>query len=289
MATWRGYTITQAFGVKNSNYRLGYHPGTDFRFALGSHQPAFASGIARYQKDKGGGYGNTGTITLPNGDVIFYAHLQEGGILVPSGSQVKDGQSVFVTGNTGWIDGVHAHIEYRIGGNQDSPVDITKKLGGTMSDKWDINNARQIAYSFWGRDGRGGRPNAIIGQSDDDLNKYHVGKADLSNSNITSAWDAPEAQSYRKELDRVYAEAAKVPELEKQLAAKPKEIIKEIRVDNPEHIEKIRELEEQLAEKPKEVVKEVPGKSIVVDPTYYPAGDLFRALLQKAVAWFNKK
>lgn len=130
--TWRGYTITQPFGVKNTAYRLGYHPGTDFRFSLGSHQPAFADGVAHYQKDNGGGYGNTGTISLPNGDKIFHAHLKANGILVAQGSKVTNGQMVFVTGDTGWIEGVHAHVEYRIGGSQNNVVDITKKLGEQM-------------------------------------------------------------------------------------------------------------------------------------------------------------
>lgn len=50
-------------------------------------------------------------------------------------------------------------------------------------------------------------------------------------------------------------------------------------------LEEIEGLKKQLAEKP----KEVPGKTVVFPVTDYPAGDLFRALLQKAVAWLNKK
>lgn len=134
MTTWRGYTITQPFGVPNLSYRLKIHPGTDLRFAEGARQPAFASGIARYYRDKGDGYGNVGTVTLPNGDVIFHAHLQDNGILVTTGSKVEEGQPVFVTGRSGWVKLVHAHIEYRIGGDKNKPVDITKKLkGDTMA------------------------------------------------------------------------------------------------------------------------------------------------------------
>lgn len=130
MTTWRGYTITQPFGVKNASYRLGYHPGTDFRFGMDVEQPAFAAGTARYHRDTGDGYGHTGTITLPNGDVIFYAHLKRNGILVTTGTRVEEMQPVFVTGSSGWVQLVHAHIEYRIGGNKNNPVDITKKLTG---------------------------------------------------------------------------------------------------------------------------------------------------------------
>lgn len=134
MTTWRGYTITQPFGVPNPDYRLKYHPGTDLRFALGTHQPAFAAGTARYHRDTGDGYGHTGTITLPNGDVIFYAHLKTNGILVTTGTRVEEMQPVFVTGSSGWVQLVHAHVEYRIGGNKNNPVDITKKLGEVDND-----------------------------------------------------------------------------------------------------------------------------------------------------------
>lgn len=128
MATFRGKVITQPFGVRNSVYRMGYHAGTDFAYELNERQPALASGIARFQKDTGSGYGNTGTITLSNGDVLFYAHLKANGILVKSGSKVTEGQAVFITGDTGYIRGVHAHIEYRLKGDQNRPVDLTKKL-----------------------------------------------------------------------------------------------------------------------------------------------------------------
>lgn len=72
-----------------------------------------------------------------------------------------------------------------------------------------------------------------------------------------SAWD--EGAGYRKDKDKWKAAYDREPELKKQLAAKPKEIVKEVE------------------------------KKIVVDPSYFAAGDLLRALLQKAVAWFNKK
>lgn len=129
MATWRGKTITQEFGVKNSNYRLGYHPGTDLAFADGEYQLAYANGAARFFRDVGDGYGHTGTITLSNGDVIYYAHLRANGHIVASGQEVREGDPVFITGATGWVEGVHAHIEYRLGGDANSPVDIIKKLG----------------------------------------------------------------------------------------------------------------------------------------------------------------
>lgn len=171
MATFRGITITQPFGVKDPSYRLGFHPGTDLSRKLGDKQPAYATGIARFQyapptkdpKARGGGYGNTGTITLPNGDVIFHSHLKDNGILVANGSKVTEGQDVFVTGDTGWINGIHEHVEYRLGGDIDRPVDITKKLGEYVDAKYkDIKDGYSI-YKADVRAAKGGTVPAYFG------------------------------------------------------------------------------------------------------------------------------
>lgn len=127
--TWRGYTITLPFAYKHPRYkRLGYHTGLDLRFWLGSHQPAFADGIARFRKQRDS-LGNTGTITMANGDVLLYAHLANNGILVKSGSKVSEKQPVFVTGETGAITDVHAHIEYQVKGSYTNVRNPVKALG----------------------------------------------------------------------------------------------------------------------------------------------------------------
>lgn len=70
--------------------------------------------------------------------------------------------------------------------------------------KVDINNARQIAYSFLGRDGRDGRPNAIKGETDKDLKNWL--DDELTNDYITKKWDSQEAKNYRDTLNKVYKE-----------------------------------------------------------------------------------
>lgn len=86
-----------------------------------------------------------------------------------------------------------------------------------MSSVYDLNNARQIAYSFLGRDGRDGRKNAIKGETDADLKKW-VGQP-MGNADITSAWDSPEAKEYRKKLDAVYTERDNLRKKVKELEA----------------------------------------------------------------------
>lgn len=261
MAQFRGYTITQNFGVKNSGYRLGYHPGTDLSFGLGAHQPAFASGIARFYyapptanpRNRGSGYGNTGTITLDNGDVLYYAHLRDNGILVANGSRVSNGQATFVTGDTGWIEGVHCHVEYRIKGSQDNPVDITKKLTNTAPPSQGGNEVvtleigRILGYSILGR------LNALDGAQDADINKNHVGAN--TDKKIWEFYNSSEGKRWREQSLPLYiqkaaerdAYAAQVTALQTALQNEqnkpPKEIIKEI---------------EKIVEVPVEVIVEKP-------------------------------
>lgn len=114
--------VSQHFGVKNSAYRLKYHPGTDYAAVNGTRAKALTRGVVRYYQGYNGGYGNVGTLTLGNGDVIWYAHLKSS--LVKNGSVVHEGADIFLTDSTGWVDGPHLHLEYRIGGNQNRPIDI---------------------------------------------------------------------------------------------------------------------------------------------------------------------
>lgn len=124
---------TQKFGVRNPAYRLGYHPGTDYSAANGTKAKAASNGKWRYYPGNNGGYGNVGTITLSNGDVLWYAHLLRN--LIKSGSNVKAGQFVAQTDSTGWVTGPHLHIEYRLKGSQNRPIDFEKKLAAAPRKK----------------------------------------------------------------------------------------------------------------------------------------------------------
>lgn len=135
MSTWRGREVIQEFGNKNGpiNYRLGFHPGLDLKYDEGEHMEALADGVVRFRPDNGGGYGNVGYIVMNNGDVLWDAHLKAGGILVKEGTRVRQGQKVFVCGSTGKTSGPHRHVEYRLKGSEDLPVDIRKKLPAVQS------------------------------------------------------------------------------------------------------------------------------------------------------------
>ena len=58
-----------------------------------------------------GGYGNYVVLTLSNGEDIMYGHMQQ--VDVKVGDKVKKGQTIGLSGSTGWSTGPHLHFERR--------------------------------------------------------------------------------------------------------------------------------------------------------------------------------
>lgn len=118
------HKVTQKYGVKNSAYRLGFHPGTDYGSPSGTPIKATTDGVVRYLAGNNGGYGNVATLTLKNGDVVWHSHLMKAGFT----GKVTKGQIIGYTDNTGWSTGPHLHVEYRVKGSQNRPIDFEKWL-----------------------------------------------------------------------------------------------------------------------------------------------------------------
>lgn len=116
------YPVRQAFGVRNRAYRLGFHPGTDYGTPTGVAVRAPEAGLVRWLWSNT--YGNVAALIRPNGDVIWFAHNSRPG----KTGQVNKGDVIAYTGNTGWSTGPHSHIEYRLGGDQNRPIDFHKWL-----------------------------------------------------------------------------------------------------------------------------------------------------------------
>lgn len=70
----------------------------------------------------------------------------------------------------------------------------------------DLNGARILAAYIGGRDGRGGRPNALAGDTDADLIAHHVGVE--AETDIFTWFTSDESHAYIAELEAVYAQAA---------------------------------------------------------------------------------
>lgn len=109
--------------------RITPHKGVDFSMPIGTSIIAPADGIVEkvaYQANGAGRY-----IMLRHGREYqtVYMHLSKP--LVKAGQQVKRGQRIALSGNTGRSTGPHLHYEFHINGRPVNP--LTVKLPGTSS------------------------------------------------------------------------------------------------------------------------------------------------------------
>lgn len=85
-------------------------------------------------------------------------------------------------------------------------VNDFKIIGGETMPGIDKNAARILAAYIGGRDGRGGRPNALAGDTDADLEAHHVGVDPVTD--IYTWFTSDESHAYIAALEAVYAKAA---------------------------------------------------------------------------------
>jgi murein DD-endopeptidase MepM/ murein hydrolase activator NlpD len=86
---------------------------------------AAEEGIVDYAGNELNGYGNLVQVRHPNGYVTAYAHAKE--LLVKRGDQVRRGQPIARSGQTGNVNAPQLHFEIRKGA---SPLDPVKFLNG---------------------------------------------------------------------------------------------------------------------------------------------------------------
>lgn len=111
--------VTSAFGWRADPFtgQARFHAGTDVRAAYGSSVVALADGTVTFAGDRGG-YGATVVIDHGDGRETLLAHLSA--IDVAVGDQVRAGQAIGRSGNSGRATGAHLHVEVRDAGR---PVD----------------------------------------------------------------------------------------------------------------------------------------------------------------------
>jgi murein DD-endopeptidase MepM/ murein hydrolase activator NlpD len=118
-----GYPITAGVGWRVHPV-YGYrscHTGTDIGAPTGTPAHAAAAGVVVWvQPDNGGPYGNNILIDHGNGLSTFYAHLST--FLVHQGEHVSVGQTIALTGDSGWSTGPHLHFEVHINGVPYDPM-----------------------------------------------------------------------------------------------------------------------------------------------------------------------
>ena len=117
----------------NGRVIAGYGPTTNgqqndgINIALPENTPVKAAedGVVAYAGNELKGYGNLVLVRHPNGYVTAYAHAKE--LLVKRGDQVKRGQMIARSGQTGNVNAPQLHFEIRKGA---TPLDPTKFLNG---------------------------------------------------------------------------------------------------------------------------------------------------------------
>jgi murein DD-endopeptidase MepM/ murein hydrolase activator NlpD len=117
----------------NGRVIAGFGPTTNgqqndgINIALPENTPVKAAedGVVAYAGNELKGYGNLVLVRHPNGYVTAYAHAKE--LLVKRGDQVKRGQVIARSGQTGNVNAPQLHFEIRKGA---SPLDPTRFLNG---------------------------------------------------------------------------------------------------------------------------------------------------------------
>ena len=104
--------VTDVYGyVRKTGIYTIAHKGTDFRAGTGTKVFAMNRGIVRIAKSYRN-YGKTVVIDHGNGLMTLYMHLSK--IQVSSGELVERGQTIALSGKTGYAENPHLHLSIRI-------------------------------------------------------------------------------------------------------------------------------------------------------------------------------
>jgi murein DD-endopeptidase MepM/ murein hydrolase activator NlpD len=114
--------IIAAFGPKPNGLQ---NDGINLAVPEGTPVKAAEDGVVAYAGNELKGYGNLVLVRHPDGFVTAYAHTSE--ILVKRGEQVKRGQVIAKSGQTGNVTSPQLHFEIRKGA---TPVDPAQYLNG---------------------------------------------------------------------------------------------------------------------------------------------------------------
>ena len=116
-----GGRLTSRFGKRKAPTRGAstYHKGVDWSIPVGTSIVASSGGTV-IRAGWGSGYGYCVYIEHPDGKVTRYGHLSK--VLVKTGQEVKQGEKIALSGNTGISTGPHLHFEILVDGTQVDPL-----------------------------------------------------------------------------------------------------------------------------------------------------------------------
>jgi murein DD-endopeptidase MepM/ murein hydrolase activator NlpD len=118
--------ILSRFGERQDPFsgEGAFHTGVDISAITGTPVHAAADGIV-YTAEYDSGYGKMVVIDHGNGVRTRYAHLSA--FEVVAGQEVRRGQVIALSGNTGHTTSAHLHFEVRMGGNAVNPYPYLMK------------------------------------------------------------------------------------------------------------------------------------------------------------------
>jgi murein DD-endopeptidase MepM/ murein hydrolase activator NlpD len=114
--------IIAGFGPKPNGQQ---NDGIDVAVPENTPVKAAEEGVVAYAGNELKGYGNLVLVRHPNGYVTAYAHAKE--LLVKRGDQIKRGDVIAKSGQSGNVDAPQLHFEVRKGS---APVDPMQFLNG---------------------------------------------------------------------------------------------------------------------------------------------------------------
>lgn len=123
--------ITSDFGKARvyNNTLKSYHGGTDFRAPLGTPFLASNDGKVVLVQDR---FYSGGSVIIDHGHGIYscYFHMSKFG--VKEGEDVKRGDVIGLSGDTGRVSGPHLHFGIRIGGEQVDPLHFIELINKNL-------------------------------------------------------------------------------------------------------------------------------------------------------------
>lgn len=100
-----------------------FHKGIDLAVPIGTPVKTIADGRVVYA-GWGTGYGKYVKVDHPGGFATIYSHLSA--FKVHVGEQVKQGEVVALSGNTGWSTGPHLYFQFFVHGTPVNPLNIAR-------------------------------------------------------------------------------------------------------------------------------------------------------------------
>lgn len=123
--------ITSDFGKARvyNNTLKSYHGGTDFRALVGTPFLASNDGKVVLVQDR---FYSGGSVIIDHGHGIYscYFHMSKFG--VKEGEDVKKGDVIGLSGDTGRVSGPHLHFGIRIGGEQVDPLHFIELINKNL-------------------------------------------------------------------------------------------------------------------------------------------------------------